>query len=243
MPEYGQCHYLDQVIQSRIGRVIDAGGKMFSRRHVICAGGLALMPLSARASLPVPNSNALSFAIFRKGERIGTHALSFSQNDDGLTVSTTVAMAVYLGPIRVFHYNHHSMEHWKSDRFVSMDAKTDYDGEAAWCSVRNDGGVITVEGSKAAKYTAPANALPATHWNRSELQGPMINPQNGMLLRPAISDLGQCSLTMLSGSNEPAHHYAWRGEDNLDLWYDSKDNWVALTAVTKSGETLTYQKL
>jgi hypothetical protein len=48
---------------------------------------------------------------------------------------------------------------------------------------------------------------------------------------------------MLSGSNEPAHHYAWRGEDNLDLWYDSKDNWVALTALTKSGEMLTYQKL
>jgi hypothetical protein len=27
------------------------------------------------------------------------------------------------------------------------------------------------------------------------------------------------------------------------LWYDSKNDWAALTAVTKSGETLTYQKL
>jgi hypothetical protein len=216
---------------------------MFSRRDVLCAGGLALLPIPARASLPVPSLNTLSFEILRKGERIGTHTLTFAHKDDELTVSIEVAMAVYLGPIRVFHYNHLNVERWKSDRFASMDAKTDYDGEAAWCSVRNDGGVIAVEGSKAAKFTAPANALPATHWNRSELQGPMINPENGMLLRPAISDLGQCSLTMLSGSNEQAHHYTWRGDDNLDLWYDSKNDWAALTAVTKSGETLTYQKL
>ena len=71
----------------------------------------------------------------------------------------------------------------------------------------------------------------------------MINPENGMMLHPAISDVGACSVTLASGASQPAHQYAWRGKDSLDLWYDAKGDWSALKAVTPSGEIITYEKL
>ncbi len=56
-----------------------------------------------------------------------------------------------------------------------------------------EGSIVTdeliVEGSKAPRYSVAGNLLAATHWNKAELRAPMINPENGELLRPAISDL------------------------------------------------------
>jgi hypothetical protein len=219
-----------------------------TRRNMLQVGGLSVLGLVAGtmpgfAALPVPSGNTLSFQIMRKGSRIGTHSLAFSRNGDDLTVNIDVKMAVYLGPIRMFHYTHHNVERWKGGTFTSLDAKTDYNGEAAFCTVRRDGDQLIVEGSKAAKYTAPSTALAATHWNKAELQGPMINPENGMMLHPRISNVGSCSVALASGATTAAHQYAWRGKDSLDLWYDGNNDWVALKAVTPSGEVLTYEKL
>lgn len=219
-----------------------------TRRNMLHAGGLSALGLVAGAlpgfaALPVPVGNALSFQIMRKGSRIGTHALAFSRNGDDLMVTIDVKMAVYLGPIRMFHYTHHDVECWKSGSFVSLDAKTDYNGEAAWCTARRDGEKLIVQGSKAAQYTAPSNALAATHWNKAELQGPMINPENGEMLRPRISDGGSCSVALASGTKTAAHQYVWRGKNALDLWYDGQGDWVALKAMTSGGEVLTYEKL
>jgi hypothetical protein len=219
-----------------------------TRRNILQAGGLSALGLAVEtvpgfAALPVPSGNTLSFQIMRKGSRIGTHTLAFSGNGDDLTVNIDVKMAVYLGPIRMFHYTHHDVETWKGGKFVSLDAKTDYNGDAAWCTVRRDGDQLIVQGSKAAKYTAPSNTLAATHWNKAELQGPMINPENGMMLHPKISDVGSCSVALASGTTTPAHQYAWRGKNSLDLWYDTQGDWVALKAVTPSGEVLNYEKL
>jgi hypothetical protein len=179
----------------------------------------------------------------RKGDRIGTHTLNFTRSGDDLTVDIAVQMAVYLGPVRMFHYDHHNVERWKAGSFEGMEAKTDYNGEAAFCTMRREGDQFTVEGSKATRYTVSGTVLAATHWNKAELNGPMINPENGMTLHPAISDAGSGPVGTASGANVAAHRYSWRGRDSLDLWYDGQDEWVALKAITKSGEVLTYEKL
>lgn len=221
---------------------------MITRRKMLSAGGLCAFGLAAEtsrafAALPVPPGNILSFRIMRKDNRIGTHVLNFSRSGDDLSVDIAVTMAVYFGPIRMFHYDHRNTERWKNGSLDSLDAKTDYNGEPAWCTIRRDGGQFVVEGSKAVRYIAPAGTLAATHWNRAELNGPMVNPENGALLKPAISYLGTSAVSLASGASETAHHYAWRGKDDLDLWYDAQSDWTALKAVTKSGEVLTYEKL
>lgn len=216
---------------------------MLSRRTLICSSGLAICAAPALAALPVPSPKKLAFRIMRNGSEIGTHALAFSQSGDALTVTVDVTMSVSLGPIRFFHYTHHTVEQWKGDVFTTLDSKTDYDGEAAYCTVRREGDKLTVEGSKAPKYTTPGTVLAATHWNKAELKGPMINPENGLLIHPTIGDLGTDKLAPTSGTAISAQHYSWRGEHSLDLWYDGQGDWAALKAIVKDGSELDYQKV
>jgi hypothetical protein len=216
---------------------------MLTRRAMLCTSGLALCARPAFASLPVPSRKTLSFRIVRNGSNIGTHALDFSQNGDALTVTIDVRMSVGFGPIRFFHYRHHTVETWNGNIFTSLDSKTDYDGTPGFCTVRRTGNGLTVEGSKVQRYTAPGSTLAATHWNEAELKGPMINPENGEMMHPAISDLGIEQIALASGSMIPARHYSWRGKDALDIWYDAQNNWAGLKAVVKDGSELIYERM
>lgn len=215
---------------------------MILRRTFLMAG-LSAVATPVLAAVPQFPAAGLSFRIMRKGSRIGTHALQFTGNANALVVDISVEMAVRFGPIRLFHYNLHATERWTDGVFASLEAKTDYDGEPAWCSVKREAGQLIVEGSKASRYTAPSNVLAATHWNKAELRGPMINPENGELLHPAISDLGKAMVPLASGATVPTTHFGWRGQDTLDLWYDDAGTWTALRAVTHSGEVLSYERL
>lgn len=91
-------------------------------------------------------------------------------------------------------------------------------------------------------YTAPGGTLAATHWNEAELKGPMINPENGEMLHPAISNLGMEKVALASGATIPAREYSWRGKDTLDIWYDGQNDWAGLKAVVKDGSELVYQR-
>lgn len=216
---------------------------MLTRRVLLCTPALAFCAGPAFASLPVPSKKALSFRIMRNGSDIGTHKLDFSQDGDALTVTVNVRMSVGIGPVRFFHYRHHTVELWNGDVFTNLDSKTDYDGTPAFCTVRRTGNELTVEGSKTQRYTAPGSTLAATHWNEAELKGPMINPENGEMMQPKISNLGNEQIAVASGAMIPAQHYSWRGKDTLDLWYDADNDWAGLKATVKDGSELIYERM
>jgi hypothetical protein len=178
----------------------------------------------------------------RNGARIGTHEVGFSTSGDTMTASIAVEMSIGWGPIRFFRYRLHAVEIWKGGAFVSLEARTDDDGEPAFCIMHRTATSVLVSGSKAPDYAAPSSALPATHWNVAELKGAMVNPENGKLYQPAVSDLGPGTVMLASGLALPAHHYALRGTDPLDLWYDAQNTWAGLSAVVKDGSTLVYER-
>jgi hypothetical protein len=227
---------------------------MISRRYLLASAGAAVMagavaPSLVRAAVPVqpipfPPLEPLSFRILRKDSHIGMHNISFTgTSTQALTATIDVDIAVKFAFITVFRYSHHNVEKWSGGQFASMDAKTDYNGEPAFATVRRDNGVLIVEGSKAPHYAAPPTALAATHWNGAELRGPMINPENGMLLMPKIACEGRCTVALASGAAVPATKFTWRGEDALDLWYGPDGVWTALAAQAGDGSTLTYERV
>ena len=102
-----------------------------------------------------------------------------------------------------------------------------------------EGGPLIVEATGGPRYIAPANATPATHWNRAMLDGPFINTQDGKLLRPSIASLG--STTALPGCATPATGFALRGDFNLHTWYDASPRWVGLVFKGRDGTDITYE--
>ena len=103
---------------------------------------------------------------------------------------------------------------------------------------------LLVAGSGTTPYLAPEKALPATHWNVAELNGPWINPQDGKPMPLTVTPRGQDMVPRANGSLVRATHYALTGEATLDDWYsDDADIWTALRAIAKDGSIIDYRRV
>ena len=224
------------------------------RRSLVIGGGafLCLRPVSAFAEASAPQTllspppgKALGFAVVRKGSKIGEHLLTFDDAGDGnLTIHVAVQLKVGIGPIALFRYTHNATETWKNGQLVGLETKTNDDGNPFKVTGRRtqDAGFV-VEGTKAPLYTAPANALPATHWNRKMLEVPMINTQDGRLMHPTITPMGKDAIPVASGAKITASHFSLTGDAVLDTWYDDTPNWAGLSFKAGDGSDVVYERI
>ena len=212
--------------------------RTITRRGVL-AGSIAGL-VAQHAGAAVPESGRLAFQAFRNGSAIGTHSLVFTRRGAELGVTIAVDYVVKFGPIPVYRYALRATETWRGDDLLSVRAETNDDGEAAFMRADRVDGRLAVDGSKSGRYTAPAGAIAATHWNPRELDGPMINPQNGDLMAFTVAPRGGTTVTLASGATTDAQHFALTGPSALDLWYDRAGVWAALRAVARDGSLITY---
>jgi hypothetical protein len=215
---------------------------MIDRRQML-AGGLAVatLPGMARAALPVPAGNRIGFDIVRKGSILGTHVLTFSPGGDGLVVHVVMDLVYKIMGLTLYHYSHRATETWAGDQIVALECHTDDNGTQYDVSGRREGGGLVIQGSKMARYVAPANAMPATHWNRRELDGPWINTQDGKLLHPRVTPGATETIPAANGASTKGRHYALTGDAQLDMWYDDRLGWTGLSFV-KSGTAVRYER-
>lgn len=200
----------------------------------------ALLVARPTYALPVPASKALRFDIVRNGSVIGTHSLLFEPVDDALTVRIAADISIGLGPITLFRYRHRAVEHWQRGEITALDAETNDDGTVERTTVRRSGRILVVDGTKSGRYEAPPGTLPATHWNRQMLEGPMINTQDGRLMRPTVTRLGP---RRLDGPRPiMADEITLRGDADFDTWYDSNPTWVGLRFTARDGSVIRYQR-
>ncbi len=212
---------------------------MIRRRTLLTAALCAPAIRHARAELPVPPENRLAFSIVRKGGEIGKHILAFDFDDTRLTVKVVADIDIALGPIPLFTYRHRATEIWDGGRVVSLESTTNDNGTKHRVKMWREGDSLLVEGTDGPRYRAPADASPATHWNQGMLEGPMINTQNGKLLRPAISRVGIDGGP--SGGARPAVHYTLRGDVEMDTWYAPTPRWTGLRFDGSDGVEIMYQ--
>jgi hypothetical protein len=217
-----------------------------SRRQVVI-GGAALMllpnlliPTGAYAALPVPPSGRLGFNILRKGSPLGSHELTFSQQGDKLTVQIEVHLLYKLLGLTLYHYTHHCTESWESGQVVALDSRTDDNGTPHHMSARRGPPGLVVQGSDAPRYTAPANAMPATHWNQHELDGPWINTQDGKLVHPRVSPAGSETIPAAGGRKIEARRYNLTGDVQMAMWYD-RLGWAGLS-FERGGSPIRYER-
>ena len=218
---------------------------MISRRSVLAgmsglAGGL-LVPRFVRA-LPVPEDGRLAFRILRKGDFIGRHALAFARDGENLTVTIAVEIEVTFGPIRFYRYRHDATERWLGGDVVSLQARTDDNGDAFKVTMSRTEEGFNVVGATG-DYLAPPDTHPATHWNRRQLEGPMVNTQTGELMRPAIAELGSEPVARVDGAQMRATRYNLSGDARFDIWYSERGDWAGLSFKGGDGAEIRYVAL
>lgn len=211
-------------------------------RRALIAGGalLAALPGAVRAALPVPVGNKLAFNVVRNGKTFGTHSLTFERSGDNLVVKVAVEMVFKAAFITLFRYKHTAIERWTGDQVMALDTTTDDNGKTFSVSGRRGPQGFAVEATGVPRYIAPANALPATHWNRRELDGPWINTQDGKLVRPRVAPQGVETLPTAGAGSIRANRFVLSGDVDMDMWYDSLPTWAGLRFKGKDGSAIQY---
>ncbi|WP_289297042.1 DUF6134 family protein [uncultured Reyranella sp.] len=226
------------------------------RRLILALMLMGCGSAAAQATADFPYGQSHVFAAFRNGERIGTHTLTFQQNGDKRTVTTSIDFAVKALGLTMYRYMHRGQEVWNGNTFESIATQTDDNGTKYTLKARKDGtGVAVVREGSLPKLTAsdvgfqqgtpnqatlPPTTLPSTHWNLSQVkQSAMLNSQNGTLAKVQITPRGRETIKTANGTLE-ATRYTYTGDVQMDQWFDDRGRWVKSAFKASDGSTIEY---
>ena len=188
-----------------------------------------------------PGRDRIAFDIIRHDDKIGSHILTFDHVPGGFDVHIAVDIAVGIGPLILFRYKLRGLEQWRDGVVSHVEATTNDDGAPNWMHADRSPSGLSVIGSKTEPYIAPADALPATHWNKADLAGPWINPQDGRLLRPRVTDKSVELVSLAGGRAARADHFVVSGDAQLDIWYTDTGRWAGLRFAAQDGSIIRYE--
>lgn len=214
---------------------------MIDRREMLVGGAmLAALPGAARAALPIPAGDRLGFDIIRKGSRLGAHVLTFERSGNDLTVRVAMELVVKAAFITLYRYRHSAVEHWSGDQVVALETATDDGGTKYVVTGKRTPAGLVIEATGRPRFVAPADASPATHWNRHQLDGPWINTQDGKIFRPKVVLAGSEAIATARAGPVKANRYQLSGDVAMALWYDARPSWAGLSFTGKDGTEIRY---
>ncbi|QJE72237.1 hypothetical protein HHL28_03190 [Aerophototrophica crusticola] len=222
---------------SRRGFVAGAAG--------VAALGWAGLPGRAGAAT-IPGTGQIPFSVFRNGDdAMGYHRLRFSREGDRFIVDKEIGFEVKVAFITAYRYKHTNREVWQDGRLVSLDTRTNDDGDKHWVKGQAKDGAFAVESSRGSLF-APPDIIPTSYWNIATLKAPrLLDTQRGLLMDVAIDDKGE-QVIRAGGQDIPARHHTIRlltnppGATNaIEIWYDRNDAWVKLAFKAK-GQDIGY---
>lgn len=208
----------------------------YSRRHSLSLlGGLVLLPQAARAA--VPQTGRIDFEVFRDGDLIGHHRLRFDEEGGRLHVDIEIKLDVTFAFITAYRYRHRNQEVWDGDRLISLNTRTDDNGDQYRVSAQAKGDQLIVEGS-AGRLELPGDTLPTSYWHEQMVERrEWLDTQKGQLLRSDVRRRG-VETVRSRGDELEAARYELRGDLDCDLWYRD-GHWEKLR-FSISGSTIDY---
>lgn len=205
-----------------------------SRRGVLIAGmaGLASEVLPRRVmagpAFSLPNDSAnRQFAVFYKGDKIGTHTVLNTPETGETRVNTEIVLVVKTLFFTVYAFSHSSEERWRHDRLVSLKSETVEHGETVAVE-----GASMAQGfrvvSKGGPFIAAADALTSNSlWSPAILdQETVIDAQHGGVIGISVHQLGDEPMVVL-GRQVSATRYRFITPYLAgSIWYDDAGRWV-----------------
>jgi hypothetical protein len=203
----------------------------------------SLNPLGVQPG--VPRDGTIHFAVFRKGEQIGTHKLAFQEKGDRLQVTVDADLKVQLVFVTVYRYRHQATELWAGDRMVAFESATRQNGKQWTVDAHVAGDDTLLVKSNDQQRVLPDTLPPTSYW-RPEMMGTSrwFNTQFGSPIDVNIDPRGVEQVEAV-GKSVTAHRYKVTGvvaetgkPVDLDLWYGENGELVKLQFVAVADGSL-----
>jgi hypothetical protein len=193
--------------------------------HCLPAACVLLLCGIASASAAEPERR-WNFRVYLDQNLIGYHDFTLTPNGDTRELNSAAHFAAKFLFLTAYHYDHHATEHWHGDCLSRLDSRSDDDGK-----------MLTVHAS----YALSDCAMTFAYWNPAMLrQTHLINPETGEEVPVAITLNGEQDIQV---RNAPVHaqHYHLRGPKlDIDLWYSTQGDWLALESAAEKGRRVRY---
>jgi hypothetical protein len=213
---------------------------------------------AAAAAADDPYPSRISYAIYRGGQQVGRHVVTFENKGPVRLVTADCEIEVRSLGVIAYRYVHRSHEEWNGEQLQSLRATTDDNGKQFTVSAERRGGALVVErsapapvptaaladqgyrGPDVSRQSLPASLLPTSGWDfRQVQQTSLLNTQDGTVARVQVTPAGQETVRMPSGS-VPATRYRYTGDLRMDQWFDDRGRWVKGTFTAFDGSTIEY---
>ena len=206
-----------------------------------------------------PYGQTLAFNVFRNGQEIGRHTLTFESDGPNRIVTVAINFGVKAMGITAYRYTHADREVWNGDTLQALDSQTDDNGKKYKVHVQRGAKGLTVERQAPAEAinasTAdqglqppliehellPADILPTSHWNIAQVKrSVLLNTQYGTLARVQVTPMGREPVKTATGATIEATRYHYTGDIRMDQWFDDRGRWVKGMFAAPDGSTIDY---
>ena len=209
-----------------------------ARTAVLAMLWAALLSAHAGAS----SSQEWRFEVLLDDKPIGFHTFRLNDSGDTRELRGEASFRVKLLGFTVYDYTHHNLELWQDNCLQRIDASTDDNGEDLHVRGAIEGGQLVLENSTGNSILAGC-VMTFAYWNPAILsQQRLLNAQTGEYLDVSVQQLGEKSLQLQDRTVPALHYRIITGESDIELWYSTDRDWLALSTATSGGE-LRYRRL
>lgn len=222
------------------------GTAVLGRRSLITSGlvggglmlGGGMWPRRGSAA-GVPPALRMPFSVRRGDAFIGEHVLTFTRMGERIEVLIEAAFEIKVAFFTAWRYSHENREVWENGRLISLDSRTDDDGNRLSVTARATAAGLEVDG-RDGRFVAPSDTLSTSWWNVGVVgRNQALDTQNGVLRSYAVSP-GAWEQVTAGGRRIRARRHTLSGDINLQIWYSDLDQWVKMHFDGR-GESVDYR--
>lgn len=183
-----------------------------------------------------------AFDVHLDKAKIGKHTFTLNNN----TLTSLAKFKVKVLFINAYQYDHISKELWNKDCLAEIEVDTTEDKLNTKVKGKKTNNGFEISDGKLIQ-TLPACPMTFAYWNPKILtQTKLLNPQNAEYLDTTFVKLENETINVKGKMVETTHYKlkgALNGKNklNIELWYNQKNEWVALKSTTPEGYIITYK--
>jgi hypothetical protein len=181
------------------------------------------------------------FSVLYKGNRIGTHTVSYSPATGETRVKTEIHLLVKIAFFTVYTFGHRSEETWRAGRLASLTSETVEHGETLHVE-----GAATPQRfrvvSKGGPFIASAATLTSNSlWTPAVLeQATVVDAQHGGIIGVSARKFAEEQIVIASRPVDATRYTFITPYLAGSIWYDRENQWVR-GEFERDGSKIQYQ--
>lgn len=208
----------------------------------LCRAALAVSLLSAGSAEALAQAppGTYRYKIERSGSEIGRQALVVGKDGDKVTVSDETSVKVKIAFITAYTFDHSRRETWQDGKLTALETRIDDNGTKSTLTAKADGDKLVIKGPAVESIQA-LGIMPTGYWNVETVkQTKLFHDETGKILTISVTGGEPQALDLGGGRKIEAKRWKMTGDDDIELWYDSRDVLVKQRFDARDGSTIVY---